>query len=383
MHYHDALYGDVSLPDVIGELADTPEVQRLHHISQDTIPRKCIPWGAVSRFEHSMGVCSLSTLVLQRNPLPEREARLLPIAALLHDAGNPCFSHLTEPFLKELTGKDGESFLEETLHNTTADAILDAEGFSLEEVVRWVTGYAKPLSLVLNGTMDIDNLDNVNRYWFTARNGEILFDAPSIASSFIFNQTTQAWELDDRCFAETEKWQDARGKVYGLVYGDPHQNACMMLYRAVAIAFARGEIQKWFFHLTDNEALEYLGSQCNPNSSRLAKRVAYRVWHKEVFSIETTAPSPRLRKFCEPWDARTIIADHLCKELHLPLRAICAYVGKGKDKRRIELPFVDKHGVRRFDHDRHDPIYRVKIYIDPEFEITEEEIERSVRCIIS
>jgi HD superfamily phosphohydrolase len=372
------MYGEVELPDFVGELSETDEVQRLKGISQDSLPQECLPWKVPSRFEHGLGVCCLACLVVGNNHLSKRDGMLLQIAALLHDAGNCALSHLPEVFLRRLTGKDGESFLEKRLANSRSEALITRLGFDAAEVVRMVTGNFPPLSVVLNGSMDIDNLDNVGRYWFVAHSGETLFNAELIASSFQYNN---GWSLSDDSFQEAVKWQSAREAVYGMLYGEPHLSAVMMGYRAVDIAFALGEIKEDFFHLNDMQAFEFLQG-CNSDTSRIIGLIMAQRWHREIVSVETTIPSPKMKVLAEQWNLRSVIADRICEQCQIPKSAICVYFGKGKDRRRISLPFVGSDGSRRVDNGDHSPIYRIRVYLDPEFNNKREQVESQVQSMV-
>lgn len=381
MRYIDKIYGDIDFPDFIEELIQTPQLQRLHNISQDVLPQHCVPWKVPSRFQHSLGVCALSLVVTRQNPTLNPYSVILPVAALLHDTGNPALSHLSEPFLKQVTGKDGESFLEEMLDNSEAGRLIDKLGLSTIDVVNFVTGHSKPISTVLNGSMDIDNLDNVNRYWFEAKSGEVLFNAPRIASSYRF--LTDTWELHRDCFEEAQRWQAARKSVYQIIYGNPHLNAAMMVYRAVDIAFSYGEISESFFNLDDTSALEFLG-ECNQDSAILVKQALAHEWYPEIISIETTEPNQQFKNLAKKhWNARNMMAEYIREQMKIPRWAICVYLGKGRDNRKIELPFVDDSGLRIFDTDEHKALYRIKIYVHPDYQKNKKSIEYWVKYMTS
>jgi HD superfamily phosphohydrolase len=380
MLYNDQLYGEVRLPWFIEDLAATPQIQRLRNISQDCLPQSCVPWWKLpSRFEHDMAVAALSCSVAENNNLGERLSSLLAISSLLHDAGNAGLSHLGEPFLRQMTGKDGESFLGEMLRSTPASTLVESLGFSLEEVVAFVTGNTKPYSLILNGSMDIDNLDNVARYWFAASGGEILFNAPLIAKSYSF--TGMEWRLPIGVLPDARQWQLARQAVYGLVYGD-HLVPAMMVYRALYLAYVWKQVPKDFFRLDDVGAIEFL-RDCNNESAELINRAVAHNWHRQVFNLETITPSQKLKGLADKyWNARSIVADYIREQVKLPHSAICAYVGRGRDKRRIDVPFVVGNGEMYRDKENHDPIYRVRIFVAPEFEHKKESIEYWARYLI-
>jgi len=364
MMYQDTLYGTFKVPDFIEELAATPYLQRLHRVSQDTLPMFMVAHPTPSRFEHSMGVMRLGMEILKHNPDLLGDQKLILASALLHDAGNPPFSHLAEPFLKQLTGKDGESFLACMPENSEAAKVLASLKLSLTEVVRLVTGETKPLATFLNGTLDIDNLDNVNRYRH-ASNGEIRFDGLRIASGFRFEG--QRWKLPIEILSECQKWQQAREVVYGSIYANPHLAVCMMLYRAVDLAFQHGELSIDFFRMDDTQALAHL-SGCNLQTAYLIQQLMAKKHYIELGSFETTEPSPKLRDRAKRINARREIADEFAKQINAPPELVCAYIGAGRDRRKIELPFVSSDGAYLLDNGKHPTIYRARLYVAPELE---------------
>jgi HD superfamily phosphohydrolase len=358
MRHEDALYGSFDVPNFMEPLVATPQVQRLKRISQDVVPAKALPWRPPNRFEHCMGVMRLGMEVLRVNPdLPVSPALFLS-AALLHDAGNCPLSHLAEPFLRELTGKDGESFLSNIIAMTPAQDALREMGVSIEEVVAFVTGDAPPYSLVLNGSIDIDNLDNVNRYWHAVY-GTQRFDGLRLASAFRFQNG--GWTLHVDSQREDKRWQAAREAVYGIIYGNSHLAASMMLYRALAIAFERGEILHDFYFLDDERAIALLRT-LNPMSAKLiGALLGYRLY-PEVFTYQTAQPSERLKRYAQDWNARSKLADQVASKFHLDLADVCAYIGKGRDRRKISLPLISADGSRLLDTEEHPNIYRVRVY---------------------
>lgn len=373
------MYGQFDLPDFAERIYHTPEFERMRKISQDSLPHWLIPWKVPSRMDHCIGVLWIAILVAARNNLDARAVKLLLASAILHDVGNAALSHLSEPFLRKLTGMDGESFLVERLADTQTESILKEEGLILQEIVSFVTGNTKPLSVVLHGSMDIDNLDNVGRYWFFASNGERLFDTKLIAESFRFHQGK--WHLLDICMQEVKKWQKARETVYALIYGAPHLNIVMMIWRALDLAFRKGELEKDFFHLSDGEAIDYLLG-CNSDSAKLVQKAIGQERFTEAFCIETTNPSQKLRKMTEGDFQRGNLADMICSSFSLPAWAVCAHISKGKDKRKVELPFIGQSGAGCFDQEKCDPLYRIKVYVDRELEGSLPKIQNFVRGLI-
>lgn len=365
MQYVDQLYGEWEVSDLIARLMRTREAARARKITQSVMPNYMIPDGPIpSRFQHNMGVCFLASLVVRANPgLPDDLKLKLPIYAFCHDLGNPALSHLSEPFLKEMLGHDSESFLANILPGSETEKILKEHAIDIEEVIRFVTGEAKPLAEVIHGSMDIDNLDNVARYGKAACFPVETFDGALIASSFRFDDNR--WTLDGRCFEETKKWQAARKTVYNILYGWPHLNLATMIYRALEIAYCANEIHPGFFHMADEEAIEYLGSACNERTGILIERATNWDWYEEIVSLNYGELPKKLEEMPANWRGRKKMADLIAREFKLPEHEVLVYAGKGKDKRKITLPFTGGHGGF-FDESNNSPIYRVKVYVPRE-----------------
>lgn len=385
MKHQDTLYGEWELPDFLKQLITTREMVRLRNIAQSVLPNDLMPYGPIpSRFQHGLGVARLSMAVLENNPQLSDYQTLLPAASLLHDAGNPPLSHLGEHFLKELTGHDGESFLSVLLCSSETERVLRELGISVDQVTAFVTGEAKPFSDILNGSMDIDNLDNIGRYNIAANLGSEKFDALKIASNFRFSQNSE-WILLDRdsCWEESQKWKTARAIVYASVYGMPHLVVAMMVYRAVEIAFCEGELSLDFFFLNDYEAISYLLTKCNVWTKYLVERARRWDWYEEIVAIETTDPTPRFKELASDWKGRKYLADKLCGHFETEIDKICVYIGKGRDKRKIAVPFVSKTGNTRFDTGDDSPIYRVKVWVPGEMPINRIDLKSYIEELLN
>lgn len=384
MRYNDYLYEEITLPDYLSELIESPLVQRLRNISQGVLPQSMVPWSLPSRFEHSVGVCHLMNQVLKSNSLKSYEPLLL-VSALLHDAGNPALSHLSEPFLKKFNGKNGESFLEDTILKFANTRFFDSLGITSEQVIKIVTGNNKQLSDVLHGSMDVDNLDNVGRYWHKASGGEKRFNAEYVARSYHFEPIMGLegmWLLISECEEETKKWQDTRKDVYAKIYGEPNLNAAVMIYRAVYLAQELGEINEEFFHLSDTEAIYYL-LDCNLWTAHLARRMVKNEWYPMVYSLETTEPSDSLVRCIKLDGFRNAVANYICEQLKIPNGMVSAYAAKGNDVRSIHIPFIHSNGQVSLDVSDSKTIYRFKIYIDLEYKDKATEVKFWANYLIS
>lgn len=381
MRYNDPLYGEWELPECIERLVHTEEMVRMRGITQAVIPNRLMPFGPFpSRFEHGLGVCLLAELVLKKNPHLKDYEVLLPAAALLHDAGNPPFAHLSEHFLTAVTGKDGESFLAEVLDGSETERVLRTYDLPTQDVVQMVRGARKPVAEVLNGSMDIDNLDNVARYARAAHLSIFPYSASFIASSFKF--VDDGWHLPYGVYEEARVWQKARAQVYTTIYGITHLRAAMMIYRAVELAYTYGDLTRDFFRFDDEGALAYLARDCNDGTQDLIERALRWEWHEEILSIECTEPGEKLRTLASHWSGRRNLAELITKNLKMRDQAVAVYVGVGRDGRRITIPFLKKDGTRWFDPNDENPIYRVKVFLAPEYTSKREDVIELIKTEI-
>lgn len=135
----DPIYGYIYLPDdYVQGVVDTPEFQRLRKISQ-TSYEALYPSATHNRFAHSLGVFHLGSIVAQairENSIDafglndEQKDKYLSylevyrLACLLHDVGHAPFSHTSERFYIDKTGRRP---LHEAIETLTGDGRFVAE----------------------------------------------------------------------------------------------------------------------------------------------------------------------------------------------------------------------------------------------------------------
>ncbi len=100
--FSDPVHGFVSVPkDLILDLVQTPEVQRLRRIRQLGVGHMVFPGAEHSRFGHALGAMALmhdalASLGEKGTLLAGEDVQAALIAALLHDVGHGPFSHTLE-----------------------------------------------------------------------------------------------------------------------------------------------------------------------------------------------------------------------------------------------------------------------------------------------
>lgn len=101
--FRDPVWEYIYLSPEMVDLVDTPDFQRLRHISQLGHVSLVYPGARHSRFEHSLGVYHLTKTFLRQliSPSPglevdEDDVKVCLAAALLHDIGHYPYSHILE-----------------------------------------------------------------------------------------------------------------------------------------------------------------------------------------------------------------------------------------------------------------------------------------------
>ena len=100
----DPVHGLIRLTEQEMRIVDTRAFQRLRRIRQLAMADLVYPGALHTRFEHSLGVLHVTHLILRRlereleksERLCDKDARVIRLAALLHDVGHGPFSHVSE-----------------------------------------------------------------------------------------------------------------------------------------------------------------------------------------------------------------------------------------------------------------------------------------------
>lgn len=186
MEIRDAVYGDIELLPGEVKLLDTFEMQRLRKVKTLALVHLVYPTAVHTRFDHSIGVRHCVQHIIERShiDLPKEEKELLLKAALLHDIGHPCFSHITEElegipkhtkFVElMLLGKykdivvDTNILTESEAHKTTfvADVLNNTEASEILRLIdkKYDENFDKKyLTDLIDGYIDADSLDYVRR----------------------------------------------------------------------------------------------------------------------------------------------------------------------------------------------------------------------------
>lgn len=381
MYYLDPLYGKREIDDKHLKLYQTDTLTRLRDISLSVVPSISTPSGMVtSRFEHSMGVSYLSSLLTKKDKFSEIGINL-ELAGLFHDAGSPPFSHASEVFLEEMTGKDHEEYAEYVFQDKEVKSAIEAVGGNIDIVFKLITGQLKPWSDLINGTIDIDNIDNSLRWSMGV--GVLrskIYEPEELIHAYGMNDEGLYLKLEYQ--AEIQKWELCRRLTYNHIYSDENIGPGSLLNRALQFAYEAGNLSEDFFKLTESQALYTLQNRSNPATKQLINDLTHWIFYTKAVDLGFMNASDTLIAFCENWKERFKLADIVADSLAIPREAVTVFAGKDKGFRKIHLPFIGKQKQT----EEHQPLqkkhWRVKVFIHPRFAERIDEVQEIVESVV-
>ncbi len=167
---------DVPVSARVLRIIDTPEFQRLKHISQLGFVSYVYPGATHTRFEHSLGVYRNALLFLRHlindaqfvSLISDRDATVFILAALLHDIGHWPFCHPIEDLGLERVPKHEQYAHHYLTCGELAERIREDWQIGPVEVSNLInrrTGNTRErlLASILSGPIDIDKMDYLYR----------------------------------------------------------------------------------------------------------------------------------------------------------------------------------------------------------------------------
>ena len=223
---------DVPVTSRLMTLVDAPEFQRLTKISQLGMVSFVYPAAHHNRFEHSLGVYRNALLFLRQFASQARfgdvvsvhDAKLLILAALLHDIGHWPYCHPIEDIRLQSLPSHENFAAEYICRSPLSTCIRDDWGVDPEEVIAVIN--RKPdtpaqaiLSSILSGPIDIDKMDYLYRDSLHAGvpYGQN-FDAPRLIRSLCLNEAGDRLAITEKGRTAAELMVFARYVMFSEVY---------------------------------------------------------------------------------------------------------------------------------------------------------------------
>lgn len=302
MVIHDPLYGRFVAPPYLENLILTPEVRRLSQIRLVNTPSPSLAsLGDIRRFSHTLGVLQLARHS-RSTVYSDDEWRAFEASVLLHDVGTPPFAHLVEYHLREQSpaGWDHEAMIRDVLYGfhapeNRASQIfagqpirfareLKFSGISRALVESIITG-KHPLSVLLFGSLDLDNLDNVARMAWALGLPSRRDTITELASYLSVNREHQLQLPESLGRHAVDEWARLRRYVYKILTFDPVAiSAQAVLSEAIGLLISEGEMTTSDWFMTDEDLIAKL-LQC-PRTKDAVGRDYFGVLPKLAFLVQ-------------------------------------------------------------------------------------------------
>jgi HD superfamily phosphohydrolase len=264
---------DVPFTPRVRALVDTPQFQRLKHITQLGLASRVYPGATHTRFEHALGVFYNAVRYLRqlgkdprfREVIDRHRGEVLLCAALLHDIGHWPFCHPIEDMgLDDLPPH--EEFAAHFLSDVSELSRVLRGQWNVQpsEVLDIVTArdHSAPGRLmhsILSGPIDIDKMDYLDRDSLHAgvpygRN----FDRSRLIQSLLLNEKQDGLAISSKGKTAAELMVFARYVMFSEVYWHHAvRSATSMFARAFFDLRPRLEL-KSFFQLSEAESITRL-----------------------------------------------------------------------------------------------------------------------------
>jgi hypothetical protein len=237
IQFADILYGKVSLPDWIIPFLKAPEFVRLRGVRLSNVDSfQFKDFNGPTRWDHCIAVAALAVRCGEKRRISERELMHLSLAALFHDVATPPFAHTMEHVLE---GFDHEVEAQGILkaissgdvnpdHPVFASQLPQFQricgrvsrqlGITIDpdEVAQLVVGDGD-LGFLVNGSLDLDNADNVTRA--SLHLGiEVDKQVPLGIADWLATQEGVPVNLGEVREESVVKWLRYRRELYGAFY---------------------------------------------------------------------------------------------------------------------------------------------------------------------
>lgn len=374
----DRLYGYITFASEDLKLFQTKELARLRQVSLSAIPTWITPTSVcASKFEHSIGVAHLARMI-GKKPEFEDVAQDLFMAALTHDIGTPPFSHASELFLEKLYKKNHEEFAREIIDGSEFEKEAKRQGGDIDRIQAFIEGTDEPMSDIINGSIDVDNLDNSLRFGLSMGIvNSIVYSPEELAESYrMVDGELVLLEPDER---NLDGWDWVRKMVYTYVYSEMNLATGTVLIRAMDYAMRANELPYEYFMMTDAQAFEYLRTKTNSKTQRLLDWAWRMVFFNRAYSYVSMKSNEFFDKALTDVSVRSDIADQIAQELKVDPEKVCVHVGKNKGFKKIHLPIINRYGEKEFRTPLNELTYMVQVYVHPDMEVDEQVIENLVR----
>jgi uncharacterized protein len=361
----DAIWGDIPLGPRELALIDTPAFQRLRRVRQLGLTDLVFPGARHTRFEHSIGVYHVATLVLERlrgvAGIGAEDERALLAAALLHDVGHYPFSHAIEELEIDQVRRHADITRDLIATSEIADELAKHWDVDPKLVGALVAGPREGLTetqallhSILDSDLDVDKLDYLVRDAHAANVPYGVVDVQRLIGSLTVWRDSGAnpqLAVEAKGVSALQSLVFAKHLMFATVYW---HHACraavVMLLRAVQEALRSGELDAPTMERSDDGSLlAALATSKQTMAAELAERLGGRRLYKRGIDVrvDDAAFGPLEQLWFRPTQ-RATLEDGWAAALHEEPGSVLLDI---PEPRRIAvgLPVVDNGVATRWD----------------------------------
>ena len=413
---------DVPFTERVRALVDTPEFQRLQHLTQLGLAARVYPGATHTRFEHALGVFHNSIRYLWqlssdeqfRSAMSVHQAEVLMVSALLHDLGHWPFCHPIEDMsLPDLPPH--EEFAAQFLASDgkLAQVLRQEWGIEPDEVLDVLVAKTDSASVrlmrsILSGPIDIDKMDYLERDSLHAgvpygRN----FDKNRLIQSLLVNKTGDGLAISVKGKTAAEMMVFARYVMFSEVYWHHTVRSATSMFARAFYRLRREFNLRELFMMTEYDFINHLRAAASAKSDlstlvegvfgaerRIFKRVQeYSLYQSpELYSrlarrsyLDLVGCSERLavelsRRLQQPIDADSILIDAPPPHREVEFK-VDIYFPKEDIFRPLSdvSPVVESLAMRQFD----EYVKRVRIFVRPDRAVEIRNLPYFDECLIA
>lgn len=245
----DPIHGNIRLSELEVELLDTPQMQRLRRIKQNGLCHLVYPAMHSTRFEHSLGVLHLASVMSDHLGFTKIDREPLRAAGLLHDVGHCPFSHTTDELLAKM-GCTHEMISSQLIQDSEISRVLRKYGIkpsAVSDLVLGKTEYGK----IISSEIDLDRMDYLVRDAYYAGVAYGVIDVERIISGLTLKDGEIV--VEEGALAAVELLLISRNMMYETVYRHHTKRiAEQMLKHALDYAYSHGGLSFEEFRFMDD-----------------------------------------------------------------------------------------------------------------------------------
>ena len=239
MIIRDAIHGSIEFSALEESVLGSPLLQRLRYVKQLATAYLVFPSAQHTRFEHSAGAMHLTGSLCKKLGVEEGQAKLLRLAALLHDVGHAAFAHETEHVMVKHTGLNHEERGIKILEKNELAEKIEDEGLSFKQLKTMMEGNG--LASMLTKDLGTDRIDYLLRDAYFTGVAYSLIDADRLMNSMCVHNGEVVVTEKGRLAAES--LLASRYFMFNVVYYHPTiRIAGEMVAKAIDEALEEGEL---------------------------------------------------------------------------------------------------------------------------------------------